>query len=340
MTVSTRVEAALNRLLRLRGREIVRTALVYDWQRNLISERRYNPTYVSPDARERLRPDHPFLLDLERRYKEVSTAASVPSVWREGHVRPEDLIYFRGDNAWVWQVRGRNLNELSYALTYFYLRAHDREDLLDRLTEDETFGNFTFVFEQKRVSRDLLDSISELYFLERHLCLFSRKGLRLMDIGAGYGRLAHRATAALSGLEKYVCTDAIAVSTFVSDYYLRFRGAYPKAEAIPLDQIESVIKKYQPEVAINIHSFSECRVEAIGWWIDLLACHGVRYLFIAPNATNCGGEKLQTNDLREFSSILTEHGYQEIVKEPKYADPVVQQHGISPTWYFLFELKQ
>ena len=90
----------------------------------------------------------------------------------------------------------------------------------------------------------------------------------MLDIGAGYGRLAHRMVSALPGVERYLCTDAVAVSTFVSDYYLRFRGM-EKALAIPLDVIDNSLRDYPVDLAINIHSFSECQTRAIEWWIRL-----------------------------------------------------------------------
>ena len=51
----------------------------------------------------------------------------------------------------------------------------------------------------------------------------------MLDIGAGYGRLAHRMSAAFPQLEDYCCVDAVPESTFLSEYYLRHRGCTPPA---------------------------------------------------------------------------------------------------------------
>jgi hypothetical protein len=250
-------------------------------------------------------------------------------------VRPEDITYFRGDNAWVWQVRGKNRNILAYTLSLYYLKSIDHLGLLDKLTEDNCFGNFSFTIAGRQVSRDLIDSITEICFLDRHLGIASRTGLRVLDIGAGYGRLAHRMVDALPGMERFICTDAVAVSTFVSDYYLRFRSV-EKAIVVPLDEIEKTLSDCRVDLAMNIHSFSECRIEAIEWWVRLLSKHGIKNVMIAPNGD---GERLLTNDGRDFLPLLERYGYRTVLKEPQFMDPLVQEYGLLPTWYHLLELQ-
>jgi len=338
MQITTRIHDGLNGILRKRGKEILPSERVYDWQRIDCQRPVFQRMEIPADAEFVLRADNPRLVDLKARYAAFDPTVTTPLIWREGHLRNEDIPYFRGDNAYVWQVRNGNFNIMGYALAYYYAQSLDRHGLLGQLTEDESFGNFTFDIGGRKVSRDLLDSVIELYFLDRHLQLFSRQDFTILDIGAGYGRLAYRAATVLPGLKNYFCTDAVPFSTFLSDYYLRHRGVHPKAQAIPLDEIEAKLQTVKPDLATNIHSFSECRVEAIDWWIRLLAKTGVRHLMIAPNTTNCGGEHLRTNDLKDFSGILTKYGYKQVAHQPKYGDPVVQQYAISPTWHFLFEL--
>ena len=251
----------------------------------------------------------------------------------------DDILYFRGDNAYVWQLRGQNMNIMAYALTTFYVRSIDNLRLLERLEEDESFGNFTFRIDNILVSRDLLDSIMEIYFLEKHLNLSSSKDMTILDIGAGYGRLAHRMVCALSNVKKYLCTDAVAVSSFISEYYLRFRGMEERAKAVPLDEIENIISSMDVNIAVNIHSFSECKIPAIEWWLSLLEKYGVEYLMIVPNPCNHGGEILLTNDGKNFGEVIEKYGYKLVAKDPKYRDPVVQKYGINPTYHYLFELQ-
>jgi hypothetical protein len=108
---------------------------------------------------------------------------------------------------------------------------------------------------------------------------------------------------------------------------------------IPLDHIDGALREHPVDLAINIHSFSECRMEAIEWWARLLGKHRVKNLMIAPNGEGERMKRLTTNDGRDFLPILERYGYRTVLKEPKYLDPVVQEYGILPAWYHLLELR-
>jgi len=268
----------------------------------------------------------------------MDPAVTTPLVWSEAHVRAEDIAYFRGDNAWVWQVRGENANPLSSALAFHYLKGIDRRGLLETLPEDDLFGDFTLEIGGRTVSRDLLDSVLEIYSLERRFGVSSLSGVRVLDIGAGYGRLAHRLCAALPGVERYYCTDAVPVSTFVCEYYLSFRGVR-NASVIPLDEIEETLRRERIDVAVNIHSFSECAPQAIEWWIGLLSRRGVPRLMIVPNRVTGAGEQLLTNSGYDFLPILEKYGYRRVFRDPKYGEPLLQQFAPHPTWHHFLELQ-
>ncbi|MBC8036233.1 MAG: putative sugar O-methyltransferase [Rhizobiales bacterium] len=333
------IRAWLDLILKRYALEIVPRGILYDWQlRSADAPPRYSKSVLPEGAAEYLRPNNPKLIALQERYRKADPAVTVPAVWDDGYVAAEDIAYFRGDNGWVWQVRGRNTNILSYALTTYYLKSIDRLGLFSKLTEDNHFGNFSFTIEDRQVSRDLLDSISEINFLDRHLGIASRPGLNVLDIGAGYGRLAHRMVKSLPNIESYFCTDAVAASTFVSDYYLRFRNI-ERAHVVPLDEIDKLLAGHRIDLAVNIHSFSECRLEAIEWWARLLSKHRVKQLMIVPNDVTETPGQLLTNKDENYLPILERHGYRILVSEPKYADPVVQTYGIKPHWYHLLELQ-
>jgi putative sugar O-methyltransferase len=333
------IKTCMNHVLRRYGAEIVPTSILYEWQRVPVNMGLCFSNYTLPDDAARyLKPNNPKLIELQQRYRAFNSDVTTPSVWTDRHVRPEDIRYFRGDNAWVWQVRGKNANVQAYAISLYYLKSIDHLGLLDKLVEDNSFGNFTFTIAGRQVSRDLLDSIAEIYFLDRHLGVASRAGFRVLDIGAGYGRLAHRMVSALPGIGRFLCTDAVAVSTFVSDYYLRFRGL-EKALVIPLDEIDSTLRDHPVDLAVNIHSFSECRTQAIEWWARLLSKHRVKNLMIAPNGEGERLERLLTNDGHDFLPLLERYGYRTVLKEPQFTDPVVQEYGLLPTWYHLLELR-
>lgn len=338
MSLRYKIKQLINIVLRRFGHEIAESNLLYDWQKAGYAPPRRTDTPLPDGAQAYLRPDNPRLKDLQQRYARFNSTVTTPSVWTDDLVKSDDIQYFRGDNAYVWQLRGQNMSEINYVLTKYYVNSIDKLGLLDKLTEDNYFGAFDFSIDSKTVSRDLLDSIIEINFLEKHLNLSARNNLCVMDIGAGYGRLAHRMTSALPNISTYLCTDAVAYSTFISEYYLRFRKLGEKTKVVPLDEIETTLEHQPVDIAINIHSFSECTMAAINWWLSLLTKHQVRYFMIVPNAGLHGGQSLLTNEGHDIQKVVEAQGYRLIAKEPKYRDPAVQQFGLNPTYFYLFEM--
>ncbi len=317
------------------GLRLIRNADLYPWQRE---ERRLGAMAGSADpagAADRLRPDHPRLAELQRRYRAFDPAVTTPWRWTDSRLPAEDLLHFRGDNAFVWQVRRLNQNPLTYALCYYAVKAGDEEGLLDRLDEDGRFGAHIFTIDGRAVSRDLIDSAREIQFLIRHAGLGERTRT-LLDIGAGYGRLAFRLHQAMGERVRTFTTDAFAPSTFISEYYLDHRQA-SNATVVPLDEVEQLLAETRIDIATNIHSFSECTMEAIAWWVGLLARHKVRYLMVVPNEGTGGGARCERGDGADFEPILERFGYRPIVREPRYPDPIVQRYGVDPVHLHLFE---
>ena len=246
------------------GKMIVPLESLYEWQLNPHQGGpAFKPVALPDDAREYLTPNNPKLLDLKRRYAKCDRNVTIPGQWTDGYVRSEDIAYFRGDNAYLWQVRDPNCNIMGYTLSAYYVKSFDKHHLLDRLAEDEAFGNFTFEIAGRTISRDLLDSIMEIDFLDRHLEIMTRRDITVLDIGSGYGRLAHRMSTSVPGLTEYLCADAVPESTFISDFYLRYRNVDHKTKVIALDQLEQILTTNRIDIALNIHCFSECRLEAI-----------------------------------------------------------------------------
>jgi SAM-dependent methyltransferase len=297
------------------------------------------------NERDYLRPDNPYLKDLIKRYGHARHPVLTHSVWTSEYTdREVDLQSFRGDVAYVWQMRDLN-SEVNYLVTFQYLNALDDLGLMDQTAEDGLFGAHTVNIGGTIVSRDLLDSINEIYFLERALGISNRADFNVLDIGAGYGRLAYRLTDVFPGMGRVYCVDAVPVSTFLCEYYLRFRHADERALTIPLDQLEELLAHHRFDLAINIHSFSECPLASIGAWLDIIAANDVRYLFIVPNGGINEGSQLLSRELettdgpkyRDFFPLIADRGYELLIREPKFRDALVQRHGLSPTYYYLFE---
>jgi putative sugar O-methyltransferase len=314
---------------------LVPEELVYDWQKSRKATPHALP--LSRSGGDSLTPDHPRLRELRQAYASFGGPVTRAAIWTDDFVKPEHLQYFRGENGYVWQIRDRNQNELGYSLSYHYSRSSDRLKLLDRLEEDGAFG--AHVFDVGRaISRDLLDSVLELNFLDRHLRI-GGKETAMLDIGAGYGRLAHRTLVGLDSVRRYICTDAIAASTFLCEYYVRYRQLDDRVRVVPLHEIEHTLETERVDLAVNIHSWSECSVEAIDWWVALLRRRGVPHVMVVPNQVSPDETRMRTNLAEDFSVVLESHGYALTARERKYTDPLAHKYAVSPAIYFLWSLR-
>lgn len=298
----------------------------------------HRPTLLGAAERAYLRLDNPRLIELKASYRGHPAAAA--SQWAEDFVAQQiDLTHFRGDNAFLWQVRGGDA-AARHRRTALYAQDHDRLGLYRRLGEDGAFGAHVFELDGKIVSRDLIDSVIEIDFLERHIGIAEIANAQILDIGAGYGRFAHRLLEGLASVGRVYLADAIAESSFLAEFYMRYRGLSDRAEIVPLDRAEARIGTLALDLAINIHSFSECPMAAIGWWLDLLARARPRYILIVPNHIDrLWSREARRRDRLDFRPAIEAKGYRLKAYERLYGDqPDLQQDGLYPAASFhLFE---
>lgn len=286
---------------------------------------------LPPEALRELVPDNPRLLALKDRYsKNTELPHSFWNSW-EKHL---ELTRFRGEDNYVSQAYIRQ-NTRRYELSYAYIEATDSLGLLDKLSEDDLFGIKLWEFVPgKRVSRDLLDAILEITFLKQAMGFNFEDRLRVLDIGAGYGRFAYRFNT-VSPASKITCIDPIATSTFLSEFYLKFRKC-PGTDIVPFDEFSS-LQGRTFDVAANIHSWSECTKQFIGWWLDRLVELKVPYLFIVPHVPEL--ETVETNGLHlTYDDELEKRGFKLVLRRQKFsASKLVQSAGIFPTDYRLYQ---
>ena len=298
-------------------------------------------TPLPPDAA-RLVPDSPRLRELRLRYAALGHDHGTPWQWHDHHLaKALSLQYFRGDSPYVWQYRDLpRTTRLKFYLAGKYVQQRDQAGLLATLGEDGAFGCWTHKLPGlPRLSRDLLDSVNELSFLDRQLGLLARDGLRVLDIGAGYGRLAVRTAQAVRGLADYCCVDAVPESTFLSEYYLRHRGVMPPARVVPLDEVDRALAGARFDIAFNVHSFSECTYAAVAWWLERLARLRVPHLFLVPNEPEGLLSREPDDSRRDLMPLVAAAGYELVCREPVYTDPEVRQLVGVDDHHHLFRLR-
>lgn len=298
------------------------------------------PSPPSAESTQQLVETNPRLVELRQLYAAVNLPVTQHSRWAGRHALSSmNMQTFRGQTAFIWTYP-----ELarSMQLKYYILANHVHRrapQLMERMPEDGAFGSVCYDFEQYgRVSRDRLDSALEIDFLDRHLGILKKPDLRVLDIGAGYGRLAHRVSSVADNLADYCCVDAVPESTFFCEYYARHRGLAPKVRVVPLPEVVSASTSLgRFDVAINVHSFSECSHAAIGWWLDRVRDLGIPYLFIVPNdacsflSSEVDGSKL------DFLGRIEAAGYRVKVSEPVFSDADVRALVDIRDHFYLFE---
>lgn len=295
---------------------------------------------VPESAYEVLRLDNPRLQELRQAYRALNLPVCRHTIWDERELAKElTLPWFRGDNAYVWQFRQvRSEIRLKQYLVLKYVEERDDLKLLEKLQEDGAFGCWTFRFGARNpVSRDLLESVNEINFLHRHLSIADIPDLTVLDIGAGYGRLAHRMCSALPNVARYDCVDAVPESTFICDYYLGYRGVDDRANSIPLHEISSLARTGAYHVAVNIYSFSECTLESVRWWLEKVKDLKIPYLLIVPNHPDKFLTCEADGDKVEFLSDIDEFGFDLVHKEPIYNNPELYDLIGVKDQFFLFK---
>ena len=155
------------------------------------------PPIELPDgAEEYLKAENPRLAEIGEEYLDAVRSSGFPSeslAWCDDRISADlPLKGFRGDCCYGWQKRDCNV-PAAYILTWLYFREIGLGPTLERHSEDSFFGSFTVDYRGRKLSRDLLDSVCEISFVQRMLNKCSVDGpIDVLDIGSGYGRLAHR----------------------------------------------------------------------------------------------------------------------------------------------------
>lgn len=280
------------------------------------------------------------LIDLEQRYAELSLFEH--SNWRDFSDRI-DLTKFRGEDAYMSQLNyGMTLGH--YQRTFDYLVQRGERGNLVKLDEDESFGAICFqsgVFQNGVVtySRDLLDSISELRFIRETLSLNTQTNITILDVGAGYGRLLHRISQMFGNAKGYG-VDGVPLSTYICDFYLKYRGVYPTMQAVPLDYLGQISNV---DLATNVYSFAECTLSTIDYWLKFCADLNIKYFFLCPHdySLTVGAFVSHETDGRnlDYWPLFERYGYKLLRRVYKYEPKEISPTMVFGTEFCMFERK-
>lgn len=251
----------------------------------------------------------------------------ISKLWKSPKI---DLSNFRSDNHFLWQTR--LYNKANYYLSYQEALKVDVLNVFSKSLEDAEWGAECFRFNEILVSRDLLDSVFEINFLSKNLELGHHSKFKVLDIGAGYGRLGKRLLDVFSGAE-YFATDAVAISQSVSKTYLKDYIEEGRATVIDFAEVSNLSTLVSKiDLMVNIHSFSEMTIEFVDYWLKLAQSLQIPYLFIIPN-----NQKLALNDGADLHSLVVSHGYSPFRIEKKYSSQIPEDLVIYPDTFFLFK---
>jgi hypothetical protein len=273
------------------------------------------------------------LLDLTRRYE--GHPASAHTQWQAANLLSTlKLTSFRGDNHYIYQTRYSPTKE-TYYITAYYARNTDLLGIFPTLVEDGMYGAYALPFDDNHIiSRDLLDSVNQINFISKMLEIDTSYNMTLLDIGAGYRRLGHRLAESFPHC-RVTCADGVPISTFLSEYYLRYRGVSDRVEVMPLDEVKNSLAGRHFDVVTNIHSFSECQLSVIEWWLGIIDTLDARKLMIVPNARDKFLSTEPDGSHRDFSRLIGDHGWKLTHSEPIYAkSEVAQKYGLYPNFCF------
>lgn len=318
------LKSITHRIARAQGFALVPSQALYAYDRG--SQPAECP---KPDAESSayLTSANPRLKELRERYSKVNVPASVHSLWTTDYVEDQvNLDKFRAQSAYVWVFKELpRPTQLKYFIYVQDVLAKCPE-LYNKIDEDGAFGCLCYDFESAgRVSRDRMDSAVEIDFLNRHMGFLSQKNLRVLDVGAGYGRLAQRVSAVAPNLTDYVCLDAVPDSTFLCEFHTKFRKL-DKVRVVPLDELIALQKPVgEFDIAFNVHSFSECTYAAIEWWMQKIADLNIPYLFVIPNTKTDFLTTEMDHTRKNFLPLIEKAGYKIVAQEPLFANPDVQK---------------
>ena len=63
------------------------------------------------------------------------------------------------------------------------------------------------------------------------------------------------------------------------------------------------------DIAVNIHSFPECNINDIEWWIKLIDSNKIKYIFYVPNNPKSTPEFMPSNNGKSILNLFNKYNY-------------------------------
>lgn len=200
------------------------------------------------------------------------------------------LSTYEQGNVWIFE-----------AVHHLYrnaLKPRDRWGLLDTLEEPELGDGTYILYEGRRLSLDLLQSIDEFYRIQEAAGFAQNDRVVFCELGAGYGRLADVVLSAMPNAV-YLIID-LPESLLLSQSYLTARhpeasaALYPDSAAAIAEPRKAggprlifglphelkTVKPGQVDAFVNVYSFMEMNREQIETYFGLIEGLKARTLYI------------------------------------------------------------
>jgi putative sugar O-methyltransferase len=227
------------------------------------------------------------------------------------------------------------------AMYWEVLARHDPLRLLSLLEEPELGDPFLVLHRDRRISQDLCNSVHELYSIvgDEASPLRSETAFEILEIGAGYGRLAHVFLAAAPNV-RYTIVDvppALAVSQaylstiFAGERLFRFRP-FSSFDEIADEFLDARIRFLLPHQAEQVPSRSVDQVVNISSFHEMARDQVQRYFALVDRI--CRG-RMYTKQWRVSRAsidgvVLREHDYP---VPPQWRVLYHERHPIQ-RWFF------
>jgi hypothetical protein len=123
-------------------------------------------------------------------------------------------------------------------------------------------------------------------------------------------------------------------STFLCDFYTRFRGVGDRSRTLGAAEIDKLSGE-RFDIAANVHSWSECLRKTVRSWMGILRDLQVPLLFVVPQDDEF--KSTEQNGRDTILPEITAAGYREVARARKFQESATL-HGASPVLYALFAL--